>query len=105
MAWMSRWAWANSWSIPSPVRAEMGITGTPSSRESRSTSIRSPCFSTSSIMFRAMIMGRSSSMSCTVKYRFRSRLVPSTMLMMASGFSSTMNRRATSSSMEWGESE
>ena len=40
-----------------PERAVMGMTGTPSSRESFSTSMRSPCFSTSSMKLRATTMG------------------------------------------------
>ena len=55
---------------------------------------------TSSIMFRASTMGVSSSMSCIVRYRLRSMLVASTMLMMPVGFSPMMNWRVTISSLE-----
>ena len=81
-------------------RAEMGTTGTPRLAASRPQSITSPFFSTSSIKFTASTTGRSSSRSCMVRYRFRSRLVASTMSMMASGCSPRMNFRATISSME-----
>ena len=43
------------------------------------------------IMLSAMTMGRSSSISCNVRYRLRSMLVASMMSMMASGRSSRMN--------------
>ena len=45
-------------------------------------------------------MGVSSSISCIVKYRLRSMLVASTMLMMPVGFSPMMNCRVTISSLE-----
>ena len=54
---------------------------------------------TSSIMFRATTMGTFSSMSCMVRYRFRSMLVASTILMMPSGCSLMMKSRVTISSL------
>ena len=72
-------------SMPRPLSAEVGTIGHPSSRESLSTSILSPFFSTRSIMLRAMTTGRPSSRICVVKYRLRSRLVASIRLMTTSG--------------------
>ena len=65
----------------------MGTTGTPSSSDNLAMLMEPPLLRTSSIMFSASTMGSSSSISCMVRYRFRSMLVASTMLMMPSGFS------------------
>ena len=62
-------------------------TGHPRPRESFPTSISSPFFWTASIMLRAMTVGIPVSRIWRVRKRFLSRLVASTMLMMASGFS------------------
>ena len=59
----------------------------------------------SSIMFSASTMGTFSSMSCIVRYRPRSMLVASRILMMPEGFSSRMNDRETTSSRVYGDSE
>ena len=67
--------------------------------------MRSPFLFTMSIMFNAMMVGMCSSNSCVVRYRFRSRLVASMMLMMASGLSFTKYCRVTTSSMVYGERE
>ncbi len=72
-------------STPLPVVAEMGTTLHPSSLESLSTSILSPCLSIMSIMLRAMTVGSPMSRICRERKRFLSRLVASTMLRMASG--------------------
>ena len=64
----------------------MGTTGTPNSFSMPFTSTEPPLEVTSSIMFRATTMGMCISNSCTVRYRFRSIFVASTMLMMAVGF-------------------
>jgi len=74
---------------PVLLSALIGRTGQSSSLLSFPRSIRSPFFVTRSIMFKAMTVGMCSSRSCVVRYRFRSILVPSIMLMMASGFSLT----------------
>ena len=71
--------------MPVPLRAEISIILQPSWRESSSTLILSPLFFTTSIMLMAMTTGIPSSVSWVVRYRFLSRLVPSTMLRIASG--------------------
>ena len=73
---------------PSPFRAEISTTLQPSCCESSLMLIWSPLLRTMSIMFTAMTTGMPSSVSCVVRYRLRSRFVPSTMLRMASGRSS-----------------
>ena len=73
---------------PSPFRAEISTTLQPSCCESWLMLIWSPLLRTMSIMFTAMTTGMPSSVSCVVRYRLRSRFVPSTMLRMASGRSS-----------------
>ena len=93
-------AWSTSSATPSFFAAEMGTTGTPSMASMRLTSMDPPLPRSSSIMFRATTMGTSISRSCMVRYRFRWRLVASTMLMMARGFSSRTKFRETSSSLE-----
>ncbi len=75
---------------PFPVLAAMGTTGAPRISESLPQSILSPLPSTSSIMFMATTMGIRVSIICMVRYRFLSMLVPSTILITASGFSFTM---------------
>ena len=70
---------------PSPFRAEISITLQPSSRLSSATLIWSPFLRTTSIMLMAMTTGMPSSVSWVVRYRLRSRLVPSMMFRMASG--------------------
>ena len=67
----------------------MGTTAQPSASASFFKSILSPFFSTKSIMLTATTVGMFSSRSCVVRERLRSMFVPSTMLMMASGFSLT----------------
>ena len=73
--------------IPVPFRAEIVTTSQPSFFFSLSICIVSPFFSTISIMLTAMMTGIPSSRICVVRYRLRSILVPSTILMIASGFS------------------
>ena len=63
--------------------------GQPSCRESSLVLMSSPFFRTTSIMLMAMTMGMPSSMSWVVRYRLRSRLVPSTMFKITSGRSPT----------------
>ena len=53
--------------VPSFLAAEMGTTGMPSIRSSRLTSTEPPLAATSSIMLSARTMGRSSSMSWSVR--------------------------------------
>ena len=77
-------------SIPVPLSADTGMTGHPSSLESFSTSTESPSFSSASIMFRPMTMGTFSSSNWSVRYRFLSMLVASTMFRIASGLSFMM---------------
>ena len=83
----------------------MGTTGTPSSASSPFTSTVLPFARISSIMFRAITMGMPSSISCMVRYKLRSILVASTMLMMPSGLPSIRKSRVTISSLVYGESE
>ena len=59
----------------------------------------------SSIMLSASTIGTSSSISCMVKYKLRSMLVASTMLMMPSGFSPMINCLVTISSLLYGDIE
>ena len=70
---------------PSPFRAEISTISQPSWRDSSLTLIWSPFLRTTSIMFTAMTTGMPSSVSWVVRYRLRSRLVPSMMFRMASG--------------------
>ena len=87
------WLWAMETAlfaasvIPVPFRAEIVTTSQPSFFFSLSICIVSPFFSTISIMLTAMMTGIPSSRICVVRYRLRSILVPSTILMIASGFS------------------
>ena len=77
---------AAAW-IPLPFSAEISTTSQPSFFASFSTWILSPFFSTRSIMLTAITTGIPSSISCVLRYRFRSILVPSTIFRIASGFS------------------
>ena len=91
--------------MPSPFEAEIGTTGMPSSDSILLMSTDPPLPRISSIMLRASTMGTLSSISCIVRYRPRSMLVASRMLMTPFGFSSRMNSRETISSLVYGESE
>ena len=70
---------------PSPLSAEISMISQPSSRESSLTLISSPFLRTISIMLMAMTTGMPSSVSWVVRYRLRSRFVPSMMFRIASG--------------------
>ena len=85
--------------------AEIGTTGTPSMASMAFTSTDPPLPRISSIIFSATTTGMSISSSCMVRYRFRSMLVASTMLMTAFGFSRSTKSRDTSSSLEYGDME
>ena len=74
-------------SSPVPFRAEISVSSHPSLLASLSVCILSPAFSTTSIMFTAMTTGMPSSVIWVDRYRFLSILVPSTILMIASGLS------------------
>ena len=91
-------ACSTSSSMPSFLAAEMGSTGMPSMRSISFTRTVPPLLRISSIMFRASTMGVSSSISCMVRYRLRSMLPASTMLMMPWGCCSKINSRLTISS-------
>ena len=65
-----------------------------SSASSPFTSTVLPLARISSIMFSAITMGMPSSISCMVRYKLRSMLVASTMLMMPSGLPSIKKNRA-----------
>ena len=78
----------------------MGTTGMPSIASISLMLMVPPLPRTSSIIFSASTMGVSSSISCIVKYRLRSMLVASTILIMPVGFSPMMNWRVTISSLE-----
>ena len=71
--------------MPVPFSAEISTTLQPSAFESPSVLILSPFFLTTSIMLMATTTGIPSSVSCVVRYRFLSRLVPSIILRIASG--------------------
>ena len=70
---------------PVPFSAEISTILQPNCLLSCWVSILSPLFFTTSIMLMATTTGMPSSVSWVVKYRFRSRLEPSTMFRMASG--------------------
>ena len=91
-------AWATSSDTPSPLEAVMGTTGIPRAVLSLCTSTVPPLAYTSSIMFSASTMGTFSSRSWSVRYRLRSILVASTMLMIPSGFRFRIKSRETISS-------
>ena len=80
-------AFSAAFSIPVPFRAEIGTTSQPSFFPSLSICTLSPLLSTISIILTAMTTGIPSSMICVERYRFLSILVPSTILMIASGLS------------------
>ena len=71
--------------MPVPFSAEISTISQPSSRLSSAVLILSPFLRTTSIMLMAMTTGMPSSVSCVVKYRLRSRFVPSMMFRIASG--------------------
>ena len=73
--------------MPSFFNAEIGITGTPNIASILLISIEPPLPLNSSIMLRAITIGTCISRSWTVKYKFLSMFVASTMLIMALGFS------------------
>ena len=85
-------------SMPSFLLADMGSMCTPSSFSRPGMSMDVPEACTSSIMLSAITMGRPSSISCSVRYRLRSRLVASTMFIIAAGCCSSTKSRATISS-------
>ena len=64
-----------------------GIIGIPSNRLISFTLIEPPLFRTSSIIFKASTIGILISISCSVKYKFLSIFVASTILIIPSGFS------------------
>ena len=70
---------------PVPFSADISTILQPSCLESSAVFILSPFFFTISIMLMAITTGIPSSVSCVVRYRFLSRLVPSIMLSTASG--------------------
>ena len=74
--------------IPVPFNAEISSTSQPRFCPSLSVCIFSPDFSRISAIFTAISTGMPSSKSCVDRYRFRSRLVPSTMFKITSGRSS-----------------
>ncbi|MPN26780.1 hypothetical protein SDC9_174205 [bioreactor metagenome] len=91
--------------IPSPLLADIGTTGIPKWSDSFFTSIELPLAFTSSIMLRAITMGIDNSMSCSVKYRFLSMFVASTILSIKSGCSLRRKSRVTTSSIVYGDNE
>ena len=70
---------------PVPFSADISTILQPNCLESSAVFILSPFFFTISIMLMAITTGIPSSVSCVVRYRFLSRLVPSIMLSTASG--------------------
>ena len=76
-----------AFSIPVSFRAEISTTGQPSFSASFATLILSPFLFTISIMLTAMTTGIPSSISCVLRYKLRSMLVPSTRFRIASGLS------------------
>ena len=79
--------------------------GTPSMASMVFTSIEPRLPTSSSIIFSAMTMGIPISSSCMDRYRLRSMLVASTMLMMAVGLSCSTKLRETISSLLKGDME
>ena len=90
---------------PSLRKADKDITLHPNSFSSPFKSISSPFFLTKSIILMAKTIGISNSNNCVVKYKLRSILVPSTILINASGRSFTRYCRATTSSILYGDNE
>ena len=76
-------------SIPWPLSALISTTLHPRALPIFAVSMESPFFFTRSIMLTASTTGMPSSISCVVRYRFLSILVPSTMFRIASGRSFT----------------
>ena len=68
--------------------AEISTTGRPIRFSSSCSSISSPLFSSTSVIFSATTIGISTSKSCVVKYKFLSKFVASTILIIQSGRSS-----------------
>ena len=83
---------------PSFLLAEMGTTGMPSASSRHFISMLPPEAVTSSIIFSASTIGSPNSITWSVKYRLRSMLVASTMLMTASGLPCIRKSRVTTSS-------
>ena len=75
--------------LPSPFRAAVSTISQPSSEASFWVLISSPFLRTRSIILTATTTGMPSSISWVVRYRFLSIFVPSTILIIASGFSFT----------------
>ena len=88
-----------SMSSPVRLRADTGITGTPSISGRRCRSISMPRFNTMSIMFSATTTGLPSSRSCSVRYSPRSSAEASTTFITTSTSSLRIKLRATVSSM------
>ena len=76
-----------AFSIPVSFSAEISITGQPSFSYTMTRSLLSPFSFTRSIMLTAMTTGIPSSISCVLRYKFLSMLVPSTRFRIASGLS------------------
>ena len=91
--------------MPFPFNAEVSITGHPRMSDNLFKSILSPFFSTMSIIFNAITVGMPSSNICVVKYKFLSILDASTILIIASGLSSIIKLRVTTSSRVYGDKE
>ena len=83
---------------PSFLAALMGTTGTPKALDIFWISTEPPLPVSSSIILRATTVGMRSSSSCKVRYKFRSMLVASTMLMIPSGLPPSTKSRVTISS-------
>ena len=81
------------------------MTGTPSKASMPLISIEPEFPVTSSIIFKATTIGIFISSSCMVRYRFRSILVASTILMIAFGISFKTKFRETISSLLYGDME
>ncbi len=79
--------WAAS-VTPVPLSADISTTGQPSAFDRLADFSSEPFFCTTSIIFTATTTGMPSSISCVVRYKLRSRFVPSTMFKIASGRSS-----------------
>ena len=84
--YLATWsAWSINSSMPSFFAAEIGTTGMPRISSNSLTRMEPPFARTSSIILRASTTGIPNSMICMVRYRFRSMLVASTILMIPSG--------------------
>ena len=73
--------------IPVPLRADISTTSQPSFSESFAMLSSIPFLAKRSIILTAIITGIPSSIICVERYKFLSMLVPSTILMIASGLS------------------